>query len=100
MIDVDKSIFDENLRSYCEMNHCGHYNKNYACPPSVGGAKELIGEAKGYKKALVFQTVNSIADSYDFEGMQEVGKLDEFKKENSEIKKENLKAQVKAKVED
>jgi len=22
IIDVDKIIFDENLRNYCEMNHC------------------------------------------------------------------------------
>ncbi|MBM3700558.1 MAG: DUF2284 domain-containing protein [Actinobacteria bacterium] len=71
IIETDKIPFDENLRSYCEMNYCGHYGKNYACPPGIGESKELIAKAKEYKKALVFQTVTEIKDSFDFEGMQE-----------------------------
>jgi len=71
VITTDKIPFDENLRTYCEANYCGSYGKNYACPPSVGDSKELIAKAKNYKKALVFQTVAKIEDSFDFEGMKE-----------------------------
>ncbi len=71
IIDVDKIPFDEGLRSYCEANYCGCYDKNYACPPSVGDVKEVISKAKSFKKALIFQTVAKLEDSYDFEGMQE-----------------------------
>jgi predicted metal-binding protein len=71
VITTDKIPFDENLRSYCEANYCGNYGKNYACPPSVGDSKELIENAKKYKKALIFQTVAQIEDSFDFEGMKE-----------------------------
>lgn len=71
IIDVDKIPFDENLRSYCEMNYCGSYGKNYACPPGVGTAKEVIQKAKTYKMALVFQSVSTLEDSFDFEGMAE-----------------------------
>jgi predicted metal-binding protein len=71
VITTDKIPFDENLRSYCEANYCGHYGKSYACPPSVGESKELIAKAKKYKKALIFQTVTKIEDSFDFEGMKE-----------------------------
>ena len=71
IIDVDKIPFDENLRIYCEANYCGSYGKNYACPPDVGDCNEVIDKAKSYKKALIFQTVNQIEDSYDFEGMDE-----------------------------
>ena len=71
VIEVSQIIFDENLRSYCEVNYCGSYGKNYACPPSIGDVKTVISKAKSYKKALVFQTVTAIEDSYDFEGMQE-----------------------------
>jgi len=71
LINVDEIPFDENLRSYCELNYCGSYNENYACPPSVGDVKEVISRAKNYKKALIFQTVTRIKDSYDIEGMQE-----------------------------
>lgn len=69
LIDVDKIPFDENLRSYCESNACGKYGKNYACPPNVGDVESVIAEAKSHTKALVFQTVNKLEDSYDFEGM-------------------------------
>lgn len=71
VINVDEIQFDENLRSYCEANSCGSYGKNYACPPSVGDVNTVIAKAKSYKKALIFQTVSQIEDSYDFEGMTE-----------------------------
>jgi|APSaa5957512622_1039677.scaffolds.fasta_scaffold144983_1 predicted metal-binding protein len=71
LIDVDKIPFDESLRSYCKVNYCGSYGKNYACPPHVGDEKELIKNAQKYQKALVFQTVASLKDSYDIEGMKE-----------------------------
>ncbi|MFC2144979.1 DUF2284 domain-containing protein [Actinomycetota bacterium] len=71
VITTDNIPFDESLRSYCEADYCGNYGKNYACPPNVGDGKELIAKAKNYKKALVFQTVTQIEDSFDFEGMKE-----------------------------
>lgn len=70
VITTDNIPFDEELRSYCEANICGNYGKNYACPPKVGDSKELIVKAKSYKKALVFQTVSRIKDSFDFDGMK------------------------------
>jgi predicted metal-binding protein len=71
VIDVDKITFDEGLRSYCEVNYCGSFGKNYACPPDVGTVREVIDKARRYRKALVFQTIGHLEDSYDFEGMQE-----------------------------
>jgi predicted metal-binding protein len=63
--------FDEGLRSYCEMNYCGSYGKNFACPPDVGSSNDVIKKAKTYDSALVFQSVFTIQDSFDFEGMTE-----------------------------
>lgn len=71
VIPTDRIPFDENLRRYCEADVCGNYGKNYACPPGIGEAGTLIGKAREYKKALVFQTVTPIEDSFDFEGMKE-----------------------------
>ncbi|NME72025.1 DUF2284 domain-containing protein [Flammeovirga aprica] len=70
IIDIEKIIFDEKLRAYCEVNHCGHFGKNYACPPSVGEVDDIIAEAKGYNKALVYQTVNSYIGSFDNHGVR------------------------------
>lgn len=74
LINVDEIPFDKKLRSYCEANYCGKYGKNYACPPSIGDVESVIAEAKGYKKALVFQTVSQIKDSFDLEGMDEAAR--------------------------
>ncbi|MGI6011763.1 MAG: DUF2284 domain-containing protein [Ruminococcus sp.] len=71
VIGTDEIVFDEGLRKACEANYCGNYGRNYACPPNVGEPEELIREAKSYAKALVFQTVTQIEDSYDIEGMME-----------------------------
>lgn len=69
ILDVDRIPFDENLRTYCEMNSCGTFGINYACPPAVGDAQAVISEAKSYSKALIFQTIGNLEDSFDFEGM-------------------------------
>ncbi len=77
VIETDRIPFDESLRAYCEANVCGAYNKNYACPPCVGSPKEVIHKAKQYKKALVFQTVTKLEDSFDVEGMEKAEKSHE-----------------------
>lgn len=74
VIDVAQIPFDEELRKYCEANSCGCYDSNYACPPCCGTPEEVMTKAKSYQKALVFQTVWEIEDSYDFDGMQDAGK--------------------------
>ena len=71
VIEVERIPFDKGLRAYCEANACGSYGKNWACPPSVGEAEALIQRVKTYDKALVYQTVSQLEDSFDLEGMQE-----------------------------
>lgn len=68
--EVKDINFDKGLRAYCEMNYCGSFGKNYACPPTVGAVDAVISKAKSFQNALIFQTVNSLEDSYDFEGME------------------------------
>lgn len=93
IIDVDKIPFDKDLRKYCEMDYCGYYGKNYACPPNVGDPESVIKQAKSYSRALVFQTVKNIEDSYDFEGMEKAKDIhtqiadslnEEFKKQSDD----------------
>ena len=74
VIDVEKIPFDEGLRRFCEVNHCGHYGKNYSCPPHIGDVETVIAEAKSYQRAIIYQTVTEIENSYDFEGMMAAAK--------------------------
>lgn len=71
VLPVSEIPFDKGLRAFCESNRCGHYNRNYACPPSVGTPDELIAQAKQYERALIVQTVSPLEDSFDFEGMMD-----------------------------
>ena len=62
------------FRDICASNACGMYGRCYMCPPDVGTIEQLMSEVKNYDYALVYQTVNGIEDSYDFEGMVEAKK--------------------------
>lgn len=64
---------DKRFRTMCEANVCGMYGKCYMCPPDVGDIDEMIVSLKQYTWALVYQTVEALEDSFDFEGMLEAG---------------------------
>ena len=74
VIDADKIVTDRAFRDMCASNACGMYGKCYMCPPDVGEIDELMAELKSYSFALVYQTVTSLEDSFDFEGMSDAQK--------------------------
>ena len=75
IVKVADISLDASFRTLCESNACGNYGKNYTCPPDAGDIHDLMEEIKSYKSALVYQTVGTLEDSYDFEGMMEAGLL-------------------------
>lgn len=72
-VDVANISVLEEFRALCEQNACGNYGKSYMCPPDVGKITDLMAKLKTYRTALVYQTVNQLEDSYDFEGMMDAG---------------------------
>lgn len=68
--DID---FQPDFRKLCESNACGMFGRSWMCPPLVGEIGELIQRLKAYRWAVVYQTVNTLEDSYDFEGMMAAG---------------------------
>lgn len=73
VIPVSRIHFDRSFRSLCESNACGNFGKCWMCPPDAGDIDDLIMQAKAFQKALVYQTVGELEDSYDIEGMLEAG---------------------------
>lgn len=73
VIEVSAIPFNTEHRKACEVNACGNYGRSWMCPPDVGEIDDLIQQAKQYKWAVVYQTVGTLEDSYDFEGMMEAG---------------------------
>lgn len=75
VVDLQDVRFDRAFRAMCETNACGNYGKCWMCPPDAGDIDALMNEAQSYQKALVYQTVGKLEDSYDFEGMIEAARL-------------------------
>ena len=75
VVNVSDITFDRRFREQCVSNACGCYGKNYMCPPDVGDIDALIARAQSYDKALVYQYVGELEDSFDIEGMMEAGKV-------------------------
>ena len=72
-VPVDEIDFEPSFRSLCESNACGMYGRSWMCPPHVGKGEDLICQARTYRTALVYQIVDTLEDSYDFEGMMAAG---------------------------
>lgn len=73
LINVADIHFSDEVRKYCEMNSCGKYGTNWACPPGVGPVSELREKAQKYQKGLLIQTVHSLKNSFDLKGMMAGG---------------------------
>ncbi len=85
IVETKDIIFDRRFREQCIQNACGCYGKNYTCPPDVGDIDDLITDAKSFKYALVYQTIEKLQDSFDYEGMMLAGKKHHILSKNLHI---------------
>ena len=70
IIETKDVVTDTSFRDICATNGCGKYGKCWMCPPDIGEINELMAKIRSYTHALVYQTVSTIDDSFDIEGMQ------------------------------
>ena len=71
VIPQDAIVLSATFFDICKANQCGNFGKCWMCPPDVGGIDEMMAEAQSYDFALVYQTVDPLEDSFNFEGMME-----------------------------
>ena len=71
LIDQGDIVLSASFRAMCEANSCGVYGRCYTCPPDVGPIEELMARVRSYDRALLYQTIGALEDSYDVEGMAE-----------------------------
>ena len=74
-VDGSRIVLDRRFREQCSANACGLYGKCWMCPPDVGDIDALMEEVRRYPGGLVYQSIHPLEDSFDFEGMQEGGRL-------------------------
>ena len=66
-------VTDPVFRKICEGNACGKFGRCYMCPPDIGPVEDLMALIRQYPHAVLYQSIGTIEDSFDFEGMMEVG---------------------------
>jgi predicted metal-binding protein len=74
IIDPSDITYSSEFRRLCEQNKCGHYDKNWMCPPAIGPYEELKAKVSRYKEGLLFQTVHQLSHSRDLKGLREAFK--------------------------
>lgn len=73
VIDAENIVLSAHFRDVCESNGCGMCGRSWMCPPDVAPVEELMTLVRSYDKALIFQTITELEDSFDIEGMGEAG---------------------------
>ena len=73
LIGREQVVYSESFREICEGNQCGCYGKCWVCPPEIGEISDLIARAKVYPRGLLYQTIGTLEDSFDVEGMFAAG---------------------------
>ena len=66
-------VYSESFRDICRGNQCGCYGKCWMCPPDIGEIGDLIVQAKTYSRGVLYQTIGTLEDSFDIEGMMAAG---------------------------
>ena len=73
VIGQDSVVLSEEFRAICEKNQCGRYGACWQCPPDCGGIDLLMEKVRSFPFMLIYQSVTTIEDSFDIEGMQAAG---------------------------
>lgn len=66
-------ILSPDFRKICEGNGCGMFGRCWVCPPYIGDIDTLIEQVRSFPKAMLYQSIREIEDSFDIEGMFEAG---------------------------
>ncbi len=64
-------LAEEEVRQSCLVNYCGKSGKSWTCPPYAGELAVLEARLLTYSHSLVLQSITTLEDSWDFEGMTE-----------------------------
>lgn len=69
----EQIVLSEEFRRICESNQCGGYGRCWMCPPEIGDIGELMEKVRSFPRAVLYQSVTALEDSFDIEGMFEAG---------------------------
>ena len=77
IIKTSEIQFSETFRDHCKQNTCGKYGTNWMCPPAIKPFEECKAEIMQYSEGVLFQTIYTLEDSFDFDGMVKAQEIHE-----------------------
>ena len=72
-LDVSTIEVRKEVRDACEQNTCNMYDLCWSCPPACGTLEECGDRIKAYHSGIILQSSIQLEDSFDFEGIMELG---------------------------
>ena len=72
-LDVSTIELRPEVRAACEQNTCNMYDLCWSCPPACGTLEECGARIKKYTQGIILQSSIELEDSFDFEGIMELG---------------------------
>lgn len=71
---VETLCFMPEVREMCEVNRCGKFGTCWTCPPGCGTLEEIARRASAFEHGVLVQTVGTLEDDFDYEGIEAAGK--------------------------
>jgi len=68
-IDGNGIVIDERVREMCKQNVCGHYDRNWTCPPAVSSLDEIRCKLAQFNSAVIIFRIYGIKSNFDLKGM-------------------------------
>ncbi|MBQ8509484.1 MAG: DUF2284 domain-containing protein [Clostridia bacterium] len=75
IISSHEIVLDRSFREMCASNVCGNYGRCWMCPPDVGDIDILMNRLEGYNLVLVYQTIQEMKKSNDYDEMLQAGDI-------------------------
>lgn len=74
VIPGESIVLSREFYEMCKSNSCGNFGRCWVCPPDIGPIEELMNRVRAYPRALLYQSIGMLEDSFDIEGMSAAAK--------------------------
>lgn len=71
VIPCTQVVLSATFFDVCKSNGCGNFGRCWMCPPEIGDIHDLMAKVRTYRQGLLYQSISTIEDSFDIEGMQD-----------------------------
>lgn len=74
-LKVDTIVLHQEVRDMCASGNCSRYGHSWSCPPYMGSLEECRQKISAYCEGILVQTLQTLEDEFDGEGMMAAERL-------------------------